>query len=81
MTARGLIPIGTFPDPDTGEETPDILFTGVVTHLETDPDAPEDEPDCSAEVETADFTFRLLFRTEDEIKPGNVLYGFAWLFG
>lgn len=84
MAKQSLIPMGTFPlDPDDEnfEESPHILFGGIVLDAAFLRDAPENDANCCLLVETLGMNFELYFRYEGTIEPGNAVYGVAWLFG
>ena len=85
MAPVSLIPMGTF-DPveddwDSFEQSADILFSGIVTAVDTDDEAEEDNPNYCVTIESFGIDFNLYLRYDGEIKVGNVIHGTAWLWG
>ena len=78
-----MVPTGAFPAPEGEEEytgAPTIGFSGRVTGVEHDPEAPGDQPNYSLTVTTYGLEFTLLTHYDDEIKEGNIVAGEAWLY-
>lgn len=79
-----MIPMGTFPaDPNNKdfEESPRIIFSGKALRVEWDPEAEDGNPNYRVLIETLEMQFYLYLRSDQQIKPGYVLHGVAWLFG
>ena len=83
MAVPSMIPVGTFPR-TWGEpfyQNPWILFVGNVLEVEAAPEAPSERSIYCLLVETLEMTLHLSFRYDGLIKPGDILYGTAWLRG
>ena len=76
-----MIPSGTFsPGGEDFQESPDILFTGIVEEAARNPDETSEANWC-ARVRSYQLTFDVYFHMDGDVRPGNVLQGAAWLFG
>jgi len=79
-----MLPTGAFPPPEGEDEdysgNPMISFSGRVTGLDHDPDAPADQPNYSLNVLTYGIEFTMLTHYDGEIKEGNIVAGDAWLY-
>lgn len=79
-----MIPVGTFPPSDSEEsfeESSECLFVGVVTHVDTAPDAVDNQPTYCLTVETLEMTIVLYLWSKGPIEVGYIIHGIAWLFG
>ena len=88
FSAVSMIPIGSFVPYGENEEaridSPHILFSGRVLDVDRNPEPKDGEPDYLVYVETLEFDFYLYCGYcghIDNIEPGNIIYGVAWLFG
>lgn len=83
MAPQSMIPMGTFPindDPDF-TESPHILFSGIVTEVESILPSNPDDPNYCLTIETLEFEFYLYCKLATPVEAGNIINGVAWLFG
>ena len=83
MGVPSMIPAGTFPVKDGAEdfeESPWIIYVGMVKEVDTDPEAGPDQPNYCLTVETLEMTLQVYLHYDGPIEPGYILHGSAWLF-
>ena len=83
MAPISMIPMGTFPvkdDPDF-VESPHILFSGMVTEVESMLPSKPGDPNYCLTIETLEFEFHLYARVDKPVDAGYIIHGVAWLFG
>ena len=84
FASRSLVPIGTFV-PGAAEtdspQTPHILFSGQVRKAVRNPEDAPDEPNWELDIETLELDLTLYCRTEETVRPGDLVHATAWLFG
>lgn len=79
-----LIPVGTFPanpEEEGFEESPHILFSGIVRGVKWNPEAGEEEPNCCILIETLELIITLYLRYDGPVEEGYIAHGIAWLYG
>ncbi len=79
-----MVPMGTFPanaDEEGFQESPHILFAGIVKDFAWNLGAGEREPNLGMEIETLDMTVNLYMRYDGPVEKGYVVYGSAWIYG
>ena len=84
MAVQSMIPSGTFATPshaENFEQSPTIIYSGIVKSVDTNPGASENEPNYFLEIETYGMTFYLYAHTEEEISVGDIVSGGAWIYG
>lgn len=83
MDVDSLIPTGTFPSScrSEKEESAEILFSGRAQFVETEPEAGPDEPNCCIIVNVLGMVFLFYTRTDENIAPGSIVHGTAYLYG
>ncbi len=77
---KSMIPMGTFASGDEGQNA-FIMFTGTVTDVLKNPEWTEGRPRMLIHIETYALEFDLIYYEDDDIKPGYLLHGRAWLYG
>lgn len=85
IACPGLIPVGAFATEEeeregTFRETPTAVFSGVVKKVEVLEPEPY-RPAFLAEVETVGLTVNLYYDSDRAVRPGDLLFCEAWLFG
>ena len=84
MASVSMIPMGTFPaepEQEDFQQNAFILFSGIVREAERNPQPEEGAPLWRLQVETYALTFDLFSFEEEQILPGAVVHGHAWLYG
>ncbi len=83
MDADSLIPTGTFPATSRSgkAESSEILFSGKAQIVETELEAGPDEPNCCITVKALGMVFLLYTRSNENIAPGSIVHGTAFLYG
>ena len=77
---KSMIPMGTFAPEDEGQNA-FIMFSGTVTEVLKNPEWQEGRPRMLIHIETYAMEFDLIYYEDDDIKPGYLLHGRAWLYG
>ena len=84
MATESMIPTGTFtPGGNQAgyEQSPTILYNGIVKEVETDEEAEENRPNYCLTIQTYGMTFHLFARYDGEIQVGDIVSGNAWIYG
>ena len=81
----GLIPVGAFATEDeekngTFKEVPTVVFSGVVKKVEV-LEPMQDRPAFFAEIRTLDLTINLYYDCDKAVRPGDLFFCEAWLWG
>ena len=85
IACPGIIPLGAFAteqeeQEDTFREVPTIVFSGVVKSVEVLEPEPY-RPTFLAEIETLGLTVNLYYDYDRAVRPGDLFFCEAWLFG
>ena len=83
MYVDSLIPTGTFPSTSRSgkEESAEILFSGKAQIVETKSGAGPNEPNCCVVMKVLGMVFLLYTRSDENIAPGSIIHGTAYLYG
>ena len=83
FSTKSMIPMGTFgpaEDNENNQQNAMILFSGFVREVVKNPEPQEGSPRIMLRIESYAMSFDLYYFEDDEIKPGYILYGQAWLY-
>ena len=85
IACPGIIPVGTFATEDeerngTFKEVPTVVFSGIVKNVEV-LEPMQDRPAFFAEIQTLDLTINLYYDCDKAVRPGDLFFCEAWLWG
>ena len=80
FASKSMIPMGTFASGDEGQNA-FIMFSGTVTEVLKNTEWTEGRPRMLLHIETYAMEFDLIYYEDDDIRPGCLLHGRAWLYG